>query len=138
MNEIQKRVLKHLVQPGHPQRLEALEDLIGEHWNFFGELSESRTEARLRDYLTINGRGFCKDGRDRLLKAARSNQTRWARITLDVEVEGAAFDTRMATDGVTTEAIQKAISNLDFSRRISGVNHARKIVQSKGIDAHWL
>lgn len=73
MNELQQKVFDYLTQPGHPQRLQAMQDLMERHQGripFFrsGLGSESAT-SKLEAYLKDNPRGFCDDGIRRFRQA---------------------------------------------------------------------
>lgn len=65
MNKVQKAVFDHLTVPGHPQRLQCLEDLLNR--GFPGtQATEVSSRAFVLAYLDKNPRGFCAEGVQRL------------------------------------------------------------------------
>ncbi len=88
MNDLQVKTLHYLAEKGHPQRIEALTDLINRGiFNPIDALSE--TTKLLEAYLNLNPRNHCADGIERFRSAVGLVlKPRTVRVTLDVEVPG--------------------------------------------------
>lgn len=63
MNDTQRKIWNYLTVPNHPERLQALEDLV--QLNIFGSFyarNGASFQRRVDAYLNENRRGFCADG----------------------------------------------------------------------------
>lgn len=68
MLDIQIAALRHLTEPGHPQRLQCLNDLTAQY--AFGINVPRETFINIvTTYLKTNRRGFCSEGISRFRKA---------------------------------------------------------------------
>jgi hypothetical protein len=92
LNTFATKVLDYLTTDGHhPQRKQALQDLIG--IGALGYTYSDRTQEAVETYLKANKRGFCQEGINRFRTAVGLKPTtKKVRIVLDLELENTKTD----------------------------------------------
>lgn len=138
MNEVQKRAFDHLTVTGHPERLQALEDLI-QSGAFSTSFGVTTTRTIIEKYLRDNPRRFCSGGIDRLRNAALGQQRKKAKIVLEVDIDSSdqryAANGRIGPEGPLCGEIQTALQGMAY---LDGVGNKRQILGVKSVSADWI
>lgn len=126
LNVLSTSALKYLSESGHPERTDALRDLIERR--AFHQDYNAETRRILTEYLAENPRGFCRDGIQKFRVAVLGEQppSKKVQVILEFEVENPSHRlgaSRSQDDGLVYDLVHLHLEGME-------VGHSKKVLRN--------